>query len=380
MNKTEQFKWIIGDDALKALADQCRLAPVVALDTEFVRTETFYPQLGLIQLCIDEQVWLIDPLTITRWRPLADLFSDPSVVKVLHSLSEDVDVLQSAMGARLVNVFDTQIAASFLGYASQVSYAKLVEDLFGETLSKEVTRSDWLKRPLDQVQCVYAAADVHWLFKVYGQLNDQLEQQQRTAWVLEDSQRQANVQALAPKDYYTKMRGGWRSKGSNLVALQLLAEWRENLARNQDVNRGRILQDKDLILLAEKLPTRIAELQQSIKLPSRTIRLYGESILTLIEQARAARREAWPERIDGPLPADQAELYKQIKELITNIGERENIPVDVLSRRKLLEAWVRSGSITGNYQVPDVYTGWRSNYVVKPISELLTQQWADDEA
>lgn len=376
MNKTESYQWVMGDEALKALAERCRSEPVIAVDTEFVRTETFYPQLGLIQLCVGEYVWMIDPLTVTRWRPLADLFSDPSVIKVLHSLSEDVDVLQSAMGARLVNVFDTQIAASFLGYPAQVSYAKLVEDLFLETLPKEATRSDWLKRPLDSVQCDYAAADVHWLFKVYGRLNRQLQEQQRVAWVLEDSQRQANVQALAPKDYYTKLRGGWRLKGSHLVALQRLAEWRENLARNQDVNRGRILQDKDLILLAEKLPTRTAELQQSIKLPSRAIRLYGEPILNMIEQARAARRDEWPDRIEGPLPADQADLYKQVKALIAQVAEEHNIPPDVLSRRKLLEAWVRSGCLTGKYDIPEFYLGWRAPLLVQPITTILTQQWA----
>lgn len=376
MNKTESYQWVMGDEALKALAERCRSEPVIAVDTEFVRTETFYPQLGLIQLCVGEHVWMIDPLTVTRWRPLADLFSDPSVIKVLHSLSEDVDVLQSAMGARLVNVFDTQIAASFLGYPAQVSYAKLVEDLFSETLPKEATRSDWLKRPLDSVQCDYAAADVHWLFKVYGRLNRQLQEQQRVAWVLEDSQRQANVQALAPKDYYTKLRGGWRLKGSHLVALQRLAEWRENLARNQDVNRGRILQDKDLILLAEKLPTRTAELQQSIKLPSRAIRLYGEPILNMIEQARAARRDEWPDRIEGPLPADQADLYKQVKALIAQVAEEHNIPPDVLSRRKLLEAWVRSGCLTGKYDIPEFYLGWRAPLLVQPITTILTQQWA----
>jgi ribonuclease D len=373
----ESFQWVIGDEQLAEVVTRWASANVIALDTEFIRTDTFYPQIGLIQICIDEQTWLIDPLTITKWRPFADLLTNPDIVKVLHALSEDVEVIQCSVGCAIVNAFDTQVAASFLGFPQQVSYAKLVEALFEQELPKEATRSDWLKRPLESVQCQYAAADVHWLYKIYFKLKEQLDQQGRYDWAQEDSQRQAETHVIKPSEYYKKMRGGWRLKGGRLLTLKLLAQWREELARSQDVNRGRILQDKELMTIAEKMPSRTAELQKPVNLPSRKIRLYGSSILTFVQQGENARKEAWPELIDGPLPADQAEVYKEIKALIAAVSEKNDIPVDTLARRKLLEAWVRSGCRTGSYTVPDFFLGWRAPFLLEPIKEILNRQWQE---
>lgn len=371
----DSYQWVLGDEQLAASVKQWSQAKVIALDTEFIRTDTFYPQLGLIQIGIEEKTWLIDPLTITKWLPFADLLTNASVVKVLHAMSEDVEVIQCAVGCSIVNVFDTQVAASFLDYPQQMSYAKLIEALCDKELAKEVTRSDWLKRPLDTIQCQYAAADVYWLYKAYFKLKERLDQQGRYDWAQEDSQRQAQPNIIKPSEYYQKMRGGWKLKGGRLLTLQLLAQWREELARSQDVNRGRILQDKELMTIAEKMPARTAELQQNVKLPSRKIRLYGSNIVNFVQQAESARKDAWPELIDGPLPADQADVYKEIKAKVTEVAEQNSIPVDTLARRKLLEAWVRSGCRTGEYTIPEFFLGWRKPFLVEPITEILLKQW-----
>jgi ribonuclease D len=331
--------------------------------------------LGLIQVGVEQKTWLIDPLSITNWQPFADLLTNDKVVKVLHALSEDVEVIQYAVGCNIVNVFDTQIAAGFLGYPQQMSYAKLVEALCEQEVPKEATRSDWLKRPLDAVQCQYAAADVYWLYKVYFKLKEQLDKKARYDWAQEDSQRQATSNLVDPSEYYKKMRGCWKLKGGRLLTLQLLAQWREELARSQNVNRGRILQDKELMVIAEKMPSRTAELQKPVNLPSRKIRLYGASILTFVQQGDNARKDAWPDLIDGPLPADQADIYKTIKTKVNEIAEQNDIPVDTLARRKLLEAWVRSGCRTGEYIIPDFFLGWRRPYLVEPVTEILLKQW-----
>jgi ribonuclease D len=371
----DDFQWGIGDEQLANCVEQWSKAPVIALDTEFIRTETFYPQLGLIQIGIEKQTWLIDPLTITKWRPFADLLTNQSVVKVLHALSEDVEVLQCTVGCHIENVLDTQVAASFLGYPQQMSYAKLIGALCEQEIAKEVTRSDWLKRPLDPIQCQYAAADVYWLYNAYFKLKEQLDKLGRYEWAQEDSQRQAVTNNVSPAQYYKKLRGGWKLKGARLLTLQLLAQWREELARSQDVNRGRILKDKEMLTIAEKMPLRTAQLQQEVKLGSRTIRLYGASILDFVEQANNARKDAWPALIDGPLPADQADIYQEIKTKINDIAEQHDIPVDTLARRKLLEAWVRSGCRTGDYSIPEFFTGWRKPFLVEAVSTILNRQW-----
>ena len=373
---TDQFQWIDNDATLAQVADQWAGASAIALDTEFVRTDSFYAHLGLIQVGIEDQVWLIDPLQINDWAPLVGVLSDPAIVKVLHALSEDAEVLAHHLGVELQNVFDTQIAAGFLGHPVQMSYARLVEAICGVELPKEATRSDWLQRPLADEQCFYAAADVLWLYRVYQHCAAQLKEQNRYAWVAEDSQRMVNNnRPVPPQAYYQKLRGAWKLKGERLLVLQLLCEWRENLARATNTNRGRILQDKDLITLAEKMPTSNSTLQKQIKIPSRKIRLYGDELIAMIERARDARREDWPERIDSPLPADQAQLLKEVRQVVSTVAEQLNLPAEILARRKSLEAWLRSGARTGDYEVPDIFLGWRQDFLVDPVRQCIRTKW-----
>lgn len=372
----DHFEWILDDSALANVCELWSQAEVLAIDTEFVRTDTFYAHLGLIQVCQKEKTWLIDPLEITHWQPFADIVQNEAIVKVLHSLSEDAEILLHHLKAPLNNVFDTQIAAGFLGYAVQMSYAKLVEELFQLVLPKEATRSDWLQRPLDAEQCQYAAADVHWLYQVYEIFSEKLKAQNRYEWVKEDSQRMvSNNVPVEPSDYYLKLRGAWKLKGNRLLALKQLCTWRETLARANNVNRGRILHDKDLIALAEKMPTSKAAIQKVVKLPSRKIRLYGDHIVETLRLAQEAKRTEWPDRIEGPLPADQAHLLKSVRSQIAEAAESINIPVEIIARRKDLEAWLRSGSRDGQYDVPESLLGWRKPVVVEPIQQYLNAQW-----
>lgn len=372
---TEQFQWIDTDAELQAAAEEWARAPVIALDTEFVRTDTFHAYLGLIQVGIADRIWLIDPLSIQQWDAFVHILASPTIVKVLHALSEDAEVLAHHLGVELQNVFDTQIAAGFLGYPVQMSYARLVEAICAVELPKEATRSDWLQRPLDSEQCFYAAADVLWLFKVYQHLAEKLKAQERYAWVAEDSQRMVtNNRPVDPEQYYHKLRGAWKLKGERLLVLKRLCEWREKLARSSNTNRGRILQDKDLIALAEKMPVSKAILQKQIKIPSRKIRLYGDELIVMIEQAREARREDWPERIDSPLPADQAQLLKEVRSVVSEVAESLQLPAEVLARRKGLEAWLRSGARTGEYEVPEIFLGWRKDVLVEPVSHCIQSQ------
>lgn len=373
---TEPFRWISDDSTLKTCAQTWSEASVLAIDTEFVRTDSFFAHLGLIQVALHDDTWLIDPLEISDWSPLVAVIENPNIVKVLHALSEDAEVLQHHLGATLNNVFDTQIAASYLGHAMQTSYAKLIEALFDEVLPKEATRSDWLQRPLAEEQCRYAASDVHWLFQVYDIFAEQLRDQNRYEWVKEDSQRMVlNNMPTEPDAYYQKLRGAWKLKGSRLVALKAMCTWREKLARKSNVNRGRILHDKDLILLAEKMPSSKADLQKTLKIPSRKIRLYGDELLVMIRSAQQAKKTDWPDRIEGPLPAEQAGTLKEVKQLVRDAAESIGLPAELLARRKELEAWLRSGSRDGQYSAPESMLGWRADVLIEPVTSYLAKQW-----
>jgi ribonuclease D len=168
------WQLIESDDALQQLLAQTAACDVVMVDTEFMRRNTFYPEVALVQLCFasdnaqseepdgipdglpDDTAWLIDPLKIQDPTPLAALFSNPAVLKVLHSASEDLEVFQRWLGVLPQPLFDTQRAAALLNVGFGMGYRALVQEICGVDLPKGETRSDWLQRPLTQSQCEYA--------------------------------------------------------------------------------------------------------------------------------------------------------------------------------------------------------------------------------
>ena len=372
---TDDHRWIDTDAALSEACQHWRQARQLAMDTEFVRTETYFAQLGLIQIGHEDKVWLIDPLAITDWRPLASLLEDECVIKVFHSLSEDAEVLLNGTGARVAPVFDTQIAAALLGHDVQMGFARLVEAEFGVNLPKDVTRSDWLKRPLDPEQCAYAAADVYWLERLYQTLAPRLREQDRFDWVLEDSNRTARDSLPPePEHYYHKLRGAWKLKGGRLLCLKRLAEWRETEARERNVNRARVLSDAEIIQIAQTMPHNKTAVARLKGLHPRKVRQFGDTIARIVVESDQAPREEWPERLPGPLPADQAELFRAVKSRVSQIADRVDVPAEVLARRKQLEQLVRSGCYTGDYRMPEMMTGWRHDLVAEPLMAYLTEQ------
>ena len=161
---------ITTDDALASLCEAVRAFPAIALDTEFVRTRTYYPQLGLIQLFDGEHLALIDPLGITDWSPLKAILRDPSITKFLHAGSEDLEVFLNVFGELPQPLIDTQILAAFCGRPMSWGFASMVEEYSGVTLDKSESRTDWLARPLTERQCEYAAADVWYLLPITAKL------------------------------------------------------------------------------------------------------------------------------------------------------------------------------------------------------------------
>ncbi len=164
----------VGD--LQRVCLAARDADVVMLDTEFVRTRTFFPQLGLIQMFDGENLSLIDPTVLDEMTPFVELLQDTSVLKVLHACGEDLEVFQNAFGCTPFPMVDTQIMAAFLGYGLSTGFAALVQDQLQVELDKSESRTDWLARPLSDKQLEYAAADVFYLLPMYEKLVEQVTQ------------------------------------------------------------------------------------------------------------------------------------------------------------------------------------------------------------
>ncbi|MGI3130364.1 ribonuclease D [Halopseudomonas pachastrellae] len=335
--------------------------PFVAVDTEFVRTETFYPIAGLIQVGDGERAFLIDPLEIRDWTPLVTLLQDPAVVKVLHACSEDLEVFSRLCGALPAPLFDTQLAAAFLGMDFSMGYSRLVSELLRIDLPKDETRSDWLQRPLSSAQIEYAARDAQHLAELYQIMAPRLDAAGLTDWLLADTAEQvaASTQVIEPELAYQQVKQAWRLEPADLAIVQVLAAWREREARERDVARNRLLRERTLCPLAQRRPDTTQALSRIEDMHPRTVRQEGETLLQLIRDGQNVAPADYPARLPEPLPAAANRLLKRLRKVGQLEAERRGIAPEIMLRKKVLEAMVRTGYPNGPYRLPDELTGWR---------------------
>lgn len=351
---------------LAELALRWRAAPLLALDTEFVRETTFYPIAGLLQLGDTEQQYLIDPLVIDDWTPLRELFAT-AAPKVLHACSEDLELFYRLLDVAPQPLFDTQVGAALAGIGFSLSYQALVQTCLGVEVEKEQTRSDWVRRPLSAAQCHYAALDVAYLPAVFAQLAEQLTALGRFEWWREDGARTiaASRVQTAPEQYYLKLGAAWRLQGPQLAVLQQLCNWREQQARERNVPRGRIVKDPQCIEIARCLPRTLSELGSVAELHPQQLRHDGAELLELVAQARALPGADQLPAPEAPLPRDQADRLKQLRELVAARALDLNLAPEVLARKRDCELVLRTG------QLPDTLKGWREAEIGAPLLSLL---------
>ena len=243
-----------------ALTETCsRLAEgdFVAVDTEFMREQTFWPDLCLIQLAGPDEEAIVDPMAAgIDLKPFYDLMADTRVVKVFHAARQDVEIVFCEAGLIPTPIFDTQIAAMVCGFGESVSYVNLVKKITGRDLDKSSRFTDWSRRPLTDKQLVYALGDVTHLRDIYIALKTELENTGRASWLDEEM-----ADLTAPSTYESHPENAWqrlkmRVKNRKALAVLIeLAAWRERLAQAQDVPRGRILRDEALYDIANQQPT-----------------------------------------------------------------------------------------------------------------------------
>lgn len=368
---------IVYVDSNVALADMLeRLAQsaVIAIDTEFVRERTFYPQVGLLQLCAGEEAWLVDPLKIDALDGLRDLMQRSDVIKVLHSGSEDLEVFDCWLGVKPQPLYDTQVAAAMLGLGFGLGYRALVEQELGIVVDKEETRSNWLARPLSDAQQHYAALDVVYLYRVYQQWQQRFAGSLRHQWILADGEL-AGTAAVPFDQYYRKVKSAWKLNRPQLAVLQQLCQWREQLAREQNKPRSWIIDDKTCLILAQALPDSVAALAAKTNLPASSVRRYGEQCIALIAAAKTRSESHWPEALAGPLPAHQRSQLKRLRREIERRAEALNMAPQVLFSSRDAERLIRQAH-NGDSVEPSSWQGWRQDVVVSPLKTLLQQEMA----
>lgn len=364
--------WIRDNDSLGQHCAQWQHLPFVALDTEFMRVDTFYPIAGLIQIGDGERAYLIDPLTIDKWQPLAALLENPAVVKVLHACSEDLEVLLRLTGSLPAPLFDTQLAAAYLNLGFSMGYSRLVKEVLDLDLPKGETRSDWLQRPLSETQISYAAEDAQHLAEVYVLLRPRLSPEKYN-WVLEDgAELVANLRReVDPNEVYREAKLAWKLSRDQLAVLREICAWREREARARDLPRNRIVREHALWPLAKTQPDNLVSLARIEDMHPRTVRQDGEFLLDLIKRAGSLPPEQWPPAVPDPLPVEAAALIKRLRAVGQVYAEQLNMAPELMLRKKTLEALVKSGFPNGPYQLPDSLRGWRRELMGQALLDSL---------
>lgn len=273
-------------EALLALCEEAEKFGKLAIDVEFIRENTYVPQLALIQIAVDQTCAIIDPLEVPDLTPIFDLVNADHVVKVFHAANQDLEVLFWHSSVPPVRVFDTQVAAAMVGEGDQLAYGRLVERLLGVRLVKGESYTNWLRRPLTQEQLMYALDDVRYLLPIHEILSERLHQLGRTEWVTEEFHKLENLALYQrnPRTLYRRIRRGRNLSAQALAVLRELAEWRDNEARERNRPPGSILKDEFLVEIARKAPRTLEALQGFRGQPRREIERSGSDILALVER------------------------------------------------------------------------------------------------
>lgn len=367
---------ITTNDGLAALCEAASALPAIALDTEFVRTRTYYPQLGLIQLFDGERTALIDPLTITDWAPFRDLLINTQVTKYLHAGSEDLEVFLNAFGVQPQPMIDTQILAAFCGRPLSWGFAAMVEEFTGLVIDKSESRTDWLARPLTDRQCDYAAADVWYLLPIADKLLEETRQAGRLEAALDECRlmMQRRQEVLAPEEAWREIGNAWQLRTRQLACLRLLADWRLRKARERDLAVNFVVREENLWAVARYMPSSMGELD-SIGLSGSEIRFHGKTLLALVAQAQELPEEALPQPLLNLMDMPgYRKAFKAIKALVQTISENNAISVELLaSRRQINQLLNWHWKLKPQNNSPELISGWRGELMADQLKALLTE-------
>lgn len=364
--------WIRDDDSLARQCAQWQSLPFVALDTEFMRVDTFYPIAALLQIGDGSSAWLIDPLLISDWTPLSALLENTDVIKVVHACSEDLEVLLRLTGSLPAPLFDTQLAAAYLNIGFSMGYSRLVQEVLNIDLPKGETRSDWLQRPLSETQISYAAEDAVHLAELFGLLRPRLSDE-KYLWVLEDgAELVANLRRETdPYEIYRDAKLAWKLSRAQLAVLRELCAWREIQARSRNLPRNRIVREHSLWPLARTQPDNLSALARIEDMHPRTVRQDGEFLLELIRKSASLPPDQWPPALPEPLPIEASGILKGLRAIGQQYAEQLDIAPEVVLRKKTLEALLKSGYPDGPYTLPDSLRGWRRELMGQALLDSL---------
>jgi ribonuclease D len=353
------------DEAFQSVLDHLRPAPAYAVDTEFHREHTYFPRLALVQVAWDDGLALIDPLAVDI-APLAEILDGPGLA-VLHASDQDLEVLELACGTVPAQLFDTQIAAGFIGMSTP-SLAALYERILGIRLAKGHRLTDWLARPLDEHQLTYAAGDVEHLLATYEKLVADLEGRGRLQWALDECEevRQRDRGGRDPDQAWRRVKEIRQLRGLPFRVAQSVAAWRERRAAEIDQPVRRVLPDLAIVGIAQRHPTTAQQLRQVRGLDDRHLRgPQAAEILAAVAEGTARVPQAHEEPEVRELDRELRPAVSLVSAWVSQLARNLQIDTGLLGTRGDIEALLRKdpgGRLSQS---------WRAELVGEPIRRLV---------
>ena len=375
-----QYQLIETQNQLNTFVEQIKNKPILAIDTEFMRRRTLYPEVALIQVFDGEHLALIDPLAELSLFDFWEILKDPAVLKVLHSPSEDIEVFQKYAGFVPAPLFDTQFALQLLGEGNCMGFALMVKELQGIEIDKSESRTNWLQRPLTKKQLDYAAADTFHLLPCFELIIDRINAAGFFDIVLNESELIAKKRAFQTPDelLYKDIKNAWQLKPHELAVLKELAVWRRNKAIKKNLALNFVLKEHNMTEIAKRGPSSLNALRQIPGVEAIEVNRSGVDIIKCIEVAKAVPDAEHPEvlkrLIDFPT---YKKVAKDIKQKITKVAKEHNIPEDVMASKKQINQliswnWKLTPDQKKSHIKPDLLSSWRYTYVKDALKEWDT--------
>ena len=359
-------------EALTELCDRLAKADFVTVDTEFMRENTYWPELCLVQIADDKEAAAIDPLAPgIDLKPLLDLMCDnEDVLKIFHAGGQDVEIIYNLTGKTPHPIFDTQIAMMAVSQSEQIGYSNLVESWLGLSIDKGARFTDWSRRPLTERQIEYAIGDVTHLSKIFPKLLKRLIKTGRGAWLDIEMEKLAD-----PDNYRADMETVWqkiRAPSRNpavLGRLKALAAWREREAMDKNIPRGRIMRDETLADIASHPPRDQADLAKVRGLSSGWKENdIGRRLMQVIADAKPLTEAEMPPKTPRGAPlGKEGALVADLLKLLLKIRSREiDIAARLLARTDDLELLA-----AGQRKNLAILEGWRFEQFGRDALDLV---------
>jgi ribonuclease D len=360
-----EFELIEDDDSFAALVDRLVDEERYAIDTEFHRERTYFPQVALVQIADSHGVSLVDALSVDL-QPFAKVLDGPGLA-VMHAARQDMEVMERSCGTVPSRLIDTQLAAGFLGYTSP-SLSTLLERELGVRAPKADRLTDWLRRPLGDAQLVYAAADVAHLLELHSILMGRVEERERTAWVEQacEELRTEHRGPRDPNDAWRRIKEIRHLRGSALAIAQAVAAWREQRAIETDQTPRFVLSDLGVVGVAAAAPDRVEDLRSLRGVEGRNLRSgLAEELLAVVRSAEGTTPTRPPASQVPELPSELRPAVPLVSAWVSQRARELELETSLLATRSDLEDLLRG--------VPDARLthGWRAELVGEPIRRLV---------